>query len=87
MGVVTAVLIGFFAFIMMRVSEPTLAPLFILILSFEDSIQITKLLEAQNVKHEIRQEGAVILAPKDQDPALAHAAGRKWSASRRQRRL
>jgi flagellar M-ring protein FliF len=65
MGVVTAVLIGFFAFIMMRVSEPTLSPLYT-DLSFEDSIQITKLLEAQNVKHEIRQEGAVILAPKDQ---------------------
>ena len=26
MGVVTAVLIGFFAFIMMRVTEPTLSP-------------------------------------------------------------
>lgn len=65
MGVVTAVLIGFFAFIMMRVSEPTLAPLYT-DLAFEDSIQITKLLEAQNVKHEVRQEGAVILAPKDQ---------------------
>ncbi len=65
MGVVTAVLIGFFAFIMMRVSEPTLSPLYT-DLAFEDSIQITKLLEAQNVQHEIRQEGAVILAPKDQ---------------------
>ncbi|SNZ21018.1 flagellar basal-body MS-ring/collar protein FliF [Cohaesibacter gelatinilyticus] len=65
MGVVTAVLVGFFAFIMMRVSEPTLSPLYT-DLAFEDSIQITKLLEAQNVKHEIRQEGAVILAPKDQ---------------------
>ncbi|MCV6576137.1 MAG: flagellar basal-body MS-ring/collar protein FliF [Cohaesibacter sp.] len=65
MGVVTAVLIGFFAFIMLRVSEPTLSPLYT-DLSFEDSIQITKLLEAQNVKHEIRQEGAVILAPKDE---------------------
>ena len=65
MGVVTAVLIGFFAFIMMRVSEPTLAPLYT-DLSFEDSIQITKLLEAQNVTHEIRDEGAIILAPKEQ---------------------
>ncbi len=64
MGVVTAVLIGFFAFIMMRVTEPTLSPLYT-DLSFDDSIQITKLLEAQNIKHEIRDEGAVILAPKE----------------------
>ncbi|WP_319413014.1 flagellar basal-body MS-ring/collar protein FliF [uncultured Cohaesibacter sp.] len=64
MGVVTAVLIGFFAFIMMRVTEPTLSPLYTE-LSFEDSIQITKLLEAQNIKHEVRDEGAVILAPKE----------------------
>ncbi|WP_319530042.1 flagellar basal-body MS-ring/collar protein FliF [uncultured Cohaesibacter sp.] len=63
MGVVTAALIGFFAFIMLRVTEPTLAPLYT-DLSFEDSIQITKLLEAQNVTHELRDEGAVILAPK-----------------------
>ena len=65
MGVVTAVLIGFFTFIMMRVSEPTLGPLYTDI-SFEDSIQITKLLEAQNVTHEVRDDGAVILAPKEQ---------------------
>ncbi|WP_316860510.1 flagellar basal-body MS-ring/collar protein FliF [uncultured Cohaesibacter sp.] len=65
MGVVTAVLIGFFAFIMMRMTEPVLAPLYT-DLSFEDSIQITKLLEAQNIKHEVRDEGAAILAPKDQ---------------------
>nr|WP_319486180.1 flagellar basal-body MS-ring/collar protein FliF [uncultured Cohaesibacter sp.] len=64
MGVVTAVLIGFFAFIMMRVSEPTLSPLYT-DLSFEDSIQITKLLDAQNIKHEVLDEGAVILAPKE----------------------
>nr|WP_321455999.1 flagellar basal-body MS-ring/collar protein FliF [uncultured Cohaesibacter sp.] len=63
MGVVTAVLIGFFAFIMMRMSEPDLAPLYT-DLSFEDSIQITRLLEAQNVSHKVLDEGAVILAPK-----------------------
>ena len=65
MGVVTAALIGFFAFIMLRVTEPTLSPLYT-DLSFEDSIQITKMLEAQNIRHEIRNEGAVILAPKEQ---------------------
>ncbi|TLP48165.1 flagellar M-ring protein FliF [Cohaesibacter sp. CAU 1516] len=65
MAVVTAVLIGFFAFIMMRVTEPVLSPLYT-DLSFEDSIQITKLLESQNVNHEVRNEGAVILAPKEQ---------------------
>ena len=65
MGVVTAVLIGFFTFIMMRVTEPALTALYT-DLSFEDSIQITKLLEVQNVSHQIRDEGAVILAPKDQ---------------------
>lgn len=64
MGVVTAALIGFFAFITLRVTEPTLAPLYT-DLTFEDSIQITKLLEAQNVAHEVRDEGAIILAPKE----------------------
>ena len=65
MGVVTAALIGFFAFIMMRVTEPTLAPLYT-DLAFEDSIEIVKLLEAQNVPHEVRNEGAIIMAPKEQ---------------------
>jgi flagellar M-ring protein FliF len=65
MGVVTAALIGFFAFIMLRISEPTLAPLYT-DLAFDDSISITKILESQNVKHEIRNEGSVILAPKEQ---------------------
>ena len=65
MGVVTAALIGFFAFITMRMTEPNLAPLYT-DLAFEDSIQITKLLEAQNVIHEVRDEGAIILAPKEE---------------------
>ncbi|MEM8817853.1 MAG: flagellar basal-body MS-ring/collar protein FliF, partial [Pseudomonadota bacterium] len=65
MGAVAAALIGFFVFLMLRLSQPQLAVLYT-DLTFDDSLQVVKKLEGMNVPHEVRQEGAIILAPKEQ---------------------
>ena len=61
---VTAALIGFFAFVIMRVTTPQMTTLFT-DLSIEDSSSIIKDLERQGITYEIRNEGGVILVPKD----------------------
>src|SRR3954469_19227647 len=61
---VTAALIGFFAFVIMRVTTPQLTTLFT-DLSTEDSSSIIKDLERQAIPFELRNEGAVIMVPKD----------------------
>jgi len=61
---VTAALVGFFAFVIMRVTTPQMITLFT-DLSLEDSSSIIKDLERQGVPYEIRNEGSVILVPKD----------------------
>lgn len=65
MGAVAVALIGFFAFLMLRLSQPQLTVLYT-DLTFDDSLQVVKKLESMNVPHEVRQEGAIILAPKEQ---------------------
>jgi flagellar M-ring protein FliF len=61
---VTAALIGFFAFVIMRVTTPQMTTLFT-DLSLEDSSSIIKDLERQGVQYELRNEGSTILVPKD----------------------
>lgn len=61
---VTAALIGFFAFVIMRVTTPQMTTLFT-DLSMEDSSSIIKDLERQGIPYEMRNEGSVILVPKD----------------------
>ena len=61
---VTAALIGFFAFVIMRVTMPQMTTLFT-DLSMEDSSSIIKDLERQGIPFELRNEGSVILVPKD----------------------
>jgi len=61
---VTAALIGFFAFVIMRVTTPQMTTLFT-DLSLEDSSSIIKDLDRQGIPYEIRNEGSVILVPKD----------------------
>jgi flagellar M-ring protein FliF len=61
---VTAALVGFFAFVIMRVTTPQMTTLFT-DLSIEDSSSIIKDLERQAIAYEIRNEGSVILVPKD----------------------
>ncbi len=65
MGAVAVGLIGFFIFLMLRFSQPQLAVLYTE-LTFDDSLQVVKKLEGMNIPHEIRQEGSIIMAPKDQ---------------------
>lgn len=64
MVAVTAALIGFFAFVIMRVTTPQMTTLFT-DLSMEDSSGIIKDLDRQGVPYEIRNEGSIIMVPKD----------------------
>ena len=61
---VTTALIGFFAFVIMRVTTPQMTTLFT-DLSTEDSSGIIKDLERQAIPFELRNEGALIMVPKD----------------------
>jgi flagellar M-ring protein FliF len=65
MGVVAAMLLGFFAFLVFRASSPQLAPLYTG-LSLDDSAAITKELQTMNVPFELRGDGDSILVPRDQ---------------------
>jgi len=64
MVAVTMALLGFFAFVIMRVTTPQMTTLFT-DLSAEDSSSIIKDLERQAIPFELRNEGAVIMVPKD----------------------
>jgi flagellar M-ring protein FliF len=64
MVAVTAALIGFFAFVIMRVTTPQLTTLFT-DLSIDDSSAIIKDLERQAIPYELRNDGTVIMVPKD----------------------
>jgi len=64
MVAVTAALIGFFAFVIMRVTTPQMTTLFT-DLTFEDSSAIIKDLDRQAIPYELRNDGAVIMVPKD----------------------
>jgi flagellar M-ring protein FliF len=61
---VTAALISFFGFVIMRVTTPQMTTLFT-DLSTEDSSGIIKDLERQAILFELRNDGAVIMVPKD----------------------
>src|SRR4051812_35121219 len=64
MVAVTLAMIGFFAFIMMRVTAPQMTPLFT-DLSFEDSTAIVKDLERQGIPYELKGDNAIVMVPKD----------------------
>ncbi len=61
---VTAALVGFFAFVILRFTAPQMTPLFT-DLSMEDSAAIIKELDRQVVAYEMRNDGAIIMVPKD----------------------
>jgi flagellar M-ring protein FliF len=65
LGVVTLALMGFFAFIIMRVTAPAMTTLFT-DLTLQDSAAVMKELEQRGIKYETRYEGATLLVPKDQ---------------------
>src|SRR6266571_2510925 len=64
MAAVTLALVGFFAFLMIQMSAPQMAPLFT-DLSMEDSSAIIKDLERQAIPYELKNDGAIVMAPKD----------------------
>jgi flagellar M-ring protein FliF len=64
MAAVTAALIGFFAFVILRVTAPQMTTLFT-DLPLEDSAAIVKDLERQGISFELRNDGATILVPKE----------------------
>ncbi|MGA7810539.1 flagellar basal-body MS-ring/collar protein FliF [Bradyrhizobium sp.] len=61
---VTTAMVAFFAFVIMRVTTPQMTTLFT-DLSLEDSSNIIKDLDRQGISYELRNEGSVILVPKD----------------------
>jgi flagellar M-ring protein FliF len=69
MGVVAALLLGFFAFLIMRASSPQMAPLYTG-LSLDDASAIVAELQKQNIPNEIRGDGDTILVPRDQITSL-----------------
>src|SRR5258708_16471159 len=69
MAVVAALMLGFFAFLIMRASTPQMAPLYTG-LSLEDSSAIVAELQKQNIPNEIRGDGDTILVPRDQITAI-----------------
>jgi flagellar M-ring protein FliF len=68
-GAVTSALIGFFGFVILQVTSPQMTPLFT-DLSYEDSAAIVKDLDRQGIAYEIKNDGAIVLVPKDQVPRL-----------------
>src|ERR1700730_16035983 len=64
MVAVTIALVGFFAFLILRVTAPQMTPLFT-DLSYEDSSAIVKDLERQGVVYELRNDGGTVMVPKD----------------------
>jgi flagellar M-ring protein FliF len=72
MGAVTIALIGFFAFLIMRVTTPQMMPLFT-DLAYDDSAAIVKELDRQAVPYELRNDGNIVLVPKDRVARLRMA--------------
>ncbi|MGZ5895391.1 MAG: flagellar basal-body MS-ring/collar protein FliF [Xanthobacteraceae bacterium] len=64
MGAVTVAMIGFFVFLIMRVTAVPMVPLYT-DLSFDDSSAIIKDLERQAISYEMKNDGAIIMVPQD----------------------
>ncbi|SDG53804.1 flagellar basal-body MS-ring/collar protein FliF [Pelagibacterium luteolum] len=65
MAVVAVMLVGFFAFIIIRSTTPQLAPLYTN-LELNDASAIIAELNASATPHELRNDGSTILVPRDQ---------------------
>ena len=64
MAAVTLALIGFFSFLMIRMTTPQMVPLFT-DLSVEDSASIVKDLERQAIAYQLKNDGAIVMVAKD----------------------
>ena len=65
MAAVTLTLVGVFGFLILRVTSPQMTPLYT-DLTVEDSTAIVKDLERQGVAYELKNDGAIIMVPRDQ---------------------
>jgi flagellar M-ring protein FliF len=65
MAAVALTLTGFFAFLMIRVTTPQMVPLFT-DLPLDDSASIIKDLDRQGVTYSIKNDGAIVMVPKEQ---------------------
>src|SRR5829696_6247450 len=65
MGAVTIALVGFFAFVIMRFSQPTMLPLFTG-LDVKDASAIVKELESSGTSYELRGDGSTVMVPAEQ---------------------
>ena len=64
MAAVTLALIGFFSFLMIRMTTPQMVPLFT-DLSVEDLASIVKDLERQAIAYQLKNDGAIVMVAKD----------------------
>lgn len=69
MFAVTLALLGFFGFVILKVSQPTMALLYS-DLSAQDAGSVIKELESRNIKYESRGDGQTILVPKGDVPRI-----------------
>ncbi len=83
MAVVAALMLGFFAFLIMRASSPQMAPLYTG-LSIEDSSAIVSELQSQNIPYELRGEGDTILVARDQITTIRMALAQEGLPQRGQ---
>ncbi|MGI9412818.1 MAG: flagellar basal-body MS-ring/collar protein FliF [Hyphomicrobiales bacterium] len=65
MGAVAVGLVGFFVFIMMRLSEPQMSILYT-DMTLNDSGAVVRELESRNVPYSLRNDGATVLVPDEQ---------------------
>jgi flagellar M-ring protein FliF len=64
MGAVVAILVGFFAFIIMRWSQPVMTVLMSEV-ALSDSAAIVRELDRMQIRHQVQNEGATILVARD----------------------
>ncbi len=64
MGAVTLALVGFFAFLLIRMSQPPMGVLFSE-LSMQDANTITRELDSKGIKYELRGDGQTVMVPRD----------------------
>ena len=64
MAAVTLTLIGFFSFLMIRMTTPQMVPLFT-DLSVDDSASIIKDLDRQAIAYQLKNDGAIVMVAKD----------------------
>ncbi len=72
MGAVTIALVGFFAFVILRVTSPQMTPLFT-DLNYDDLSAIVKELERQGIPYELRNDGNIVMVPNDRVARLRMA--------------